>query len=85
MLQKRIAFKCADISGRRYSVPFFFSINYDQMVEVSQSKPVLGSESMTYASQTLPSCVTPENPSQYPPIRAGEYVLERLRATAKDG
>ncbi|KAF7190182.1 2-oxoglutarate-Fe(II) type oxidoreductase hxnY [Pseudocercospora fuligena] len=50
----------------RYSVPFFFSINYDQMVE------------------TLPSCVTPDNPSKYPPIRAGEYVLERLRATAKD-
>ncbi|KAK0347381.1 hypothetical protein LTR02_002949 [Friedmanniomyces endolithicus] len=50
----------------RYSVPFFFSINYDQMVE------------------TLPSCVSAENPSKYPPIKAGEYVLERLRATAKD-
>lgn len=34
--------------------------------------------------ETLPSCITPENPSQYKPIRAGEYVLERLRATAKD-
>lgn len=53
-------------SSERYSVPFFFSINYDQMVE------------------TLPSCITPDNPSQYQPIRAGEYVLERLRATAKD-
>ncbi|KAK0342570.1 hypothetical protein LTR91_024382 [Friedmanniomyces endolithicus] len=51
----------------RYSVPFFFSINYDQMVE-----------------KTLPSCVSAENPSKYPPIKAGEYVLERLRATAKD-
>ncbi|KAK5174130.1 uncharacterized protein LTR77_001210 [Saxophila tyrrhenica] len=51
----------------RYSVPFFFSINYDQMVE------------------TLPSCITPGNPSRYPPVRAGEYVLERLKATAKDG
>ncbi|KJX95837.1 2OG-Fe(II) oxygenase superfamily protein [Zymoseptoria brevis] len=50
----------------RYSVPFFFSVNYDELVE------------------TLPSCVTPGNPSRYPPIRAGEYVLERLRATAKD-
>ncbi|RMY72258.1 hypothetical protein D0863_04636 [Hortaea werneckii] len=51
----------------RYSIPFFFSVNYDQVVE------------------TLPSCVTPENPSAYPPVRAGEYILERLRATAKDG
>ncbi|THY25693.1 Clavaminate synthase-like protein [Aureobasidium pullulans] len=51
----------------RYSVPFFFSINYDQLVE------------------TLPSCVSAENPSKYPPIRAGEYVLERLKATVKDG
>ncbi|RMZ03221.1 hypothetical protein D0860_06913 [Hortaea werneckii] len=51
----------------RYSIPFFFSVNYDQVVE------------------TLPNCVTPENPSAYPPVRAGEYILERLRATAKDG
>ncbi|TKA69215.1 hypothetical protein B0A55_07730 [Friedmanniomyces simplex] len=50
----------------RYSVPFFFSINYDQVVE------------------TLPSCVSLENPSKYPPIKAGEYVLERLRATVKE-
>ncbi|KAK3116048.1 hypothetical protein LTR53_003996 [Teratosphaeriaceae sp. CCFEE 6253] len=50
----------------RFSVPFFFSVNYDQTVE------------------TLPSCVSEANPSKYPPIKAGEYVLERLRATAKD-
>ncbi|KAK5117528.1 hypothetical protein LTR62_004950 [Meristemomyces frigidus] len=50
----------------RYSVPFFFSINYDQTVE------------------TLPSCITPDNPSRYPPVKAGEYILERLRATTKD-
>ncbi len=35
-------------------------------------------------AKTLPSCVSAENPSKYPPIKAGEYVLERLRATAKD-
>ncbi|KAF2769550.1 Clavaminate synthase-like protein [Teratosphaeria nubilosa] len=51
----------------RFSVPFFFSVNYDHLVE------------------TLPSCVSAENPSRFPPVRAGEYVLERLRATAKDG
>lgn len=51
----------------RYSVPFFFSVNYDQMVE------------------TLPSCVDEGEKAKYPPIRAGEYILERLRATAKDG
>ncbi|KAK4560873.1 hypothetical protein LTR86_005453 [Recurvomyces mirabilis] len=50
----------------RYSVPFFFSINYDQSVE------------------SLPSCVSSENPSKYPPVKAGEYILERLKATAKD-
>ncbi|KAK4507851.1 hypothetical protein PRZ48_001586 [Zasmidium cellare] len=54
-------------TNERYSIPFFFSINYDQSVE------------------TLPSCITADNPSRYPPIKAGEYVLERLKATAKDG
>lgn len=51
----------------RYSVPFFFSINYDQLVE------------------TLPNCVSDDNPSKYPPIRAGEYILERANAITKDG
>ncbi|KAK5168460.1 hypothetical protein LTR04_006777 [Oleoguttula sp. CCFEE 6159] len=51
----------------RYSIPFFFSIKYDQLVK------------------TLPSCISEDNPSKYPPIRAGEYVLERLKATTKDG
>ncbi|KAF2209326.1 hypothetical protein CERZMDRAFT_114009 [Cercospora zeae-maydis SCOH1-5] len=55
------------IPEARLSCPFFFSINYEQLVE------------------TLPSCITPDNPSRYKPIRAGEYVLERLRATARDG
>ncbi|KAK4889035.1 hypothetical protein LTR27_012151 [Elasticomyces elasticus] len=66
----------------RFSVPFFFSINYDQVVEVSRSR----SDGITRAdlNQTLPSCVSAENPSKYPPVKAGEYVLERLRATAKD-
>ena len=35
--------------------------------------------------QTLPSCVSADNPSKYPPIRAGEYILERLKATTKEG
>ncbi|KAF7876805.1 hypothetical protein EAF04_001888 [Stromatinia cepivora] len=47
----------------RYSVPLFFSINYDETVE------------------TLPSCVSEENPSKYPPITAGRYVLDRLAMT----
>jgi isopenicillin N synthase-like dioxygenase len=47
----------------RYSIPLFFSINYDQKVE------------------TLPSCVSEENPSKYPPITAGKYVLDRLSLT----
>ena len=51
----------------RYSVPFFFSINYEEVVE------------------TLPTCLKEGEKSRYRPIGAGEYVLERLNATTKDG
>jgi isopenicillin N synthase-like dioxygenase len=51
----------------RYSIPLFFSINYDEMVE------------------TLPSCVGEDNPSKFPPITAGRYVLDRLSLTVKTG
>ncbi|PBP16133.1 flavonol synthase/flavanone 3-hydroxylase [Diplocarpon rosae] len=51
----------------RYSIPLFFSINYDETVA------------------TLPSCVSEENPSKYPPITAGKYVLDRLSLTVKTG
>jgi len=47
----------------RYSIPLFFSINYDEKVE------------------TLPSCISEENPLRYPPITAGKYVLDRLALT----
>jgi isopenicillin N synthase-like dioxygenase len=47
----------------RYSIPLFFSINYDEKVE------------------TLPSCVTEDKPSKFPPITAGKYVLDRLSLT----
>ena len=48
-------------AGERYSVPFFFSINYDADVEA------------------LPEEVVGK--SLYKPLKAGEYILERLRAT----
>ncbi|CAI6292288.1 unnamed protein product [Periconia digitata] len=51
----------------RYSVPFFFSINYEEVVE------------------TLSTCLKEGEKPQYPPIGAGEYILERLNATTKDG
>lgn len=51
----------------RYSVPFFFSVNYDTVVE------------------TLPTCLAEGEKSKWKPIRAGEYILERLNATTKDG
>jgi len=51
----------------RYSIPLFFSINYDETVE------------------TLPSCFSQDNPSRYPPITAGRYVLDRLSLTVKTG
>lgn len=52
---------------KRYSVPFFFSVNYDTVVE------------------TLPTCLKEGEVSQWKPIRAGEYILERLNATTKNG
>tara|TARA_R110002003_G_scaffold534_23_gene20390 strand:- start:28612 stop:29190 length:579 start_codon:yes stop_codon:yes gene_type:complete len=51
----------------RYSIPFFFSVNYDTVVE------------------TLPTCLKEGEVSKWKPIRAGEYILERLNATTKDG
>ncbi|KUJ15422.1 oxidoreductase-like protein [Mollisia scopiformis] len=51
----------------RYSIPLFFSINYDETVE------------------TLPSCVKEGNPSKFPPITAGRYILDRLNLTVKTG
>jgi isopenicillin N synthase-like dioxygenase len=53
--------------GPRYSVPFFFSVNYDTVIE------------------TLPTCLKVGEESKWKPIRAGEYILERLRNTTKDG
>lgn len=51
----------------RYSVPFFFSINYEEVVE------------------TLPTCLKEGEKPKYAPIGAGEYILERLNDTTKDG
>lgn len=51
----------------RYSVPFFFSVNYDAVVE------------------TLPGCVGEGEVPRWRPIRAGEYILERLNATTAYG
>jgi isopenicillin N synthase-like dioxygenase len=50
----------------RYSVPFFFSVNYDTVVK------------------TLPTCLEDGETSKWKPIRAGEYILERLNATTKN-
>ncbi|KAF1847421.1 Clavaminate synthase-like protein [Cucurbitaria berberidis CBS 394.84] len=35
--------------------------------------------------ETLPCCVSAENPTKYPPVRAGIYILERQNVTTKDG
>jgi len=45
----------------RYSVPFFFSIDYDAEVDVLPERAV--------------------GRTKFAPMRAGQYVLERLRAT----
>ncbi|KAL6706272.1 hypothetical protein ACN47E_005562 [Coniothyrium glycines] len=51
----------------RYSVPFFFSVNYDTVIE------------------TLPTCLEEGEQSKWKPIRAGEYILERLNQTKEYG
>ena len=56
----------------RYSIPVFFSVNYDTVVE------------------TLPTCLEHDENGKvkerkWKPIKAGEYILERLNATTKDG
>lgn len=35
--------------------------------------------------QTLPSCISEENPSKFPPITAGRYILDRLSLTVQTG
>ena len=55
-----------DSEKERYSVPFFFSVNYEEVVK------------------TLPGCLKEGEEELYPPICAGEYVLERLKATINE-
>ena len=73
--------------SERFSVPLFFSVNYDAVVEVCKRTGTSwrGHFRFTDLLQTLPSCISEENPVKYAPIKAGEYVLERLNATTKDG
>jgi isopenicillin N synthase-like dioxygenase len=48
----------------RYSIPFFWDINYHSVVEC------------------LPTCQSLENPPKYPPITAGEHIVEMYRKTS---
>lgn len=49
--------------GDRYSVPFFFDINYHALVEC------------------LPTCQSETNPPKYPPITAGDHIVEMYQKT----
>lgn len=64
----------------RYSVPLFFGINNDEMVEV-RCTMFMACSSELIEPQTIPTCITGQNPAKYPPVRAGEYILRRLDAT----
>lgn len=60
-----------DPEKARYSVPFFFSINYDEVVR--ELPGVKGADVDTSVSEL-----------QWGEMTAGSYILERLRATVKD-
>ncbi|SCZ98588.1 BZ3500_MvSof-1268-A1-R1_Chr7-1g09210 [Microbotryum saponariae] len=47
----------------RMSLPFFFGVDYDVLIEV------------------LPSCITEDRPAKYEPVKAGEWVEQRLKET----
>ena len=61
-------------AGERYSVPFFFSVNYDADVEPLPRKGRDGEDAMQGQEKG-------QGEGRYRRMRAGEYVLERLRAT----
>ncbi|KAH7344319.1 putative 2OG-Fe(II) oxygenase family oxidoreductase [Pyrenochaeta sp. MPI-SDFR-AT-0127] len=65
-LYKSTAHRVLSSPKERWSIPFFFSVNYDATVDV------------------IASCVSEENPAKYPPVTAGQYVLERLRLALQD-
>jgi isopenicillin N synthase-like dioxygenase len=46
--------------GDRYSMPYFFDMGMDSIVEC------------------LPTCHGPDDPSKFPPVRYGDYLMERL-------
>ncbi|KAJ3729450.1 Clavaminate synthase-like protein [Lentinula raphanica] len=47
----------------RYSIPLFFGVDYDVLLE------------------PIPSCISPEMPAKYEPVKAGDYVQSRLEET----
>ncbi|AFZ02499.1 isopenicillin N synthase family dioxygenase [Calothrix sp. PCC 6303] len=60
-----------DIQKPRYSIAFFCHPNYDTVILP------LG---VADAIASLPNC-TKHKPAAYPPVLAGEYLLQRLKAT----
>lgn len=74
--------------AQRYSIPLFFGTDYDVPLEVSDLLIIYLSffffdDSSFFSSsfQPIPTCVTPESPSKYEVVTAGEYVKSRLEAT----
>jgi hypothetical protein len=66
----------------RYSIPLFFGTDYDVKLEVCASSLVAFSL-ITQRTHLQPiySCISPDQPSKYEIITAGEYVKSRLEAT----
>ena len=64
----------------RYAIPLFFGTDYNVKLEVGFRAHYSGALRLR-CIQPIPGCVSPECPSRYENVTAGEYVKSRLEAT----
>ncbi|CAM9654522.1 unnamed protein product, partial [Ectocarpus sp. 4 AP-2014] len=67
------------LGRERYSVPFFFELNFDTMICIlSRHMPLCAGVAC------FPQCCSEENPAKYPPVSAGRYTLQKYSQTQQD-